>query len=111
MLYRVKFDNLPDTLKWLTENPYSFVELTYETENSIDASTRKAIMKAHDGIVNLIPQIKNPLGLQNYSLQVEDLGKDMVSLFQLFYKSEKGQEPNEELLGIFKEVISQNDPA
>jgi exonuclease SbcD len=68
-------------------------------------------MKAHDGIVNLIPQIKNPLGLQNYSLQVEDLGKDMVSLFQLFYKSEKGQEPNEELLGIFKEVISQNDPA
>jgi exonuclease SbcD len=110
-LYRVKFDNLPDTLKWLDENPYSFVELTYETENSIDASTRKAIMKAHDGIVNLIPQIKNPLGLQNYSLQVEDLGKDMVSLFQLFYKSEKGQEPNEELLGIFKEVISQNDPA
>ncbi len=111
ILYRVKFDNLPDTLKWLADNPYSFVELTYETENSIDAATRKAIMKAHDGIVNLIPQIKNTLGLQNYSLRVEDLGKDMVSLFQLFYKSEKGQEPNEELLGIFKEVTSQNDPA
>ncbi len=108
-LYRVKFDELEKALQWLEENPYCFVELTYETDHSIDAATRKAILKAHDGIVNLIPQIKNPLGQQDYSLQVADLGKDMVTLFQLFYQSEKGQEPNEELLGIFKEVISQND--
>jgi DNA repair protein SbcD/Mre11 len=109
-LYRVKFDQLPKALQWLEENPYCYVELTYETEHSIDATTRKALLKAHDGIVNLIPQIKNPHHQPNYSLQVEDLGKDMVTLFQLFYQSEKGQEPNEELLGIFKEVISHNDP-
>ncbi|SEF58046.1 metallophosphoesterase family protein [Algoriphagus boritolerans] len=108
-LYRVQFDELSKALQWLEENPYCFVELTYETEHSIDAATRKALLKAHDGIVNLIPQIKNPHGQQNYSLQVEDLGKDMTTLFTLFYQSEKGQEPNEELLGIFKEVISQND--
>jgi len=108
-LYRVKFDELSQALHWLGENPYCFVELTYETDHSIDAATRKALLKAHDGIVNLIPQIKNPEGQQDYSLRVEDLGKDMVSLFQLFYQSEKGQEPNDELLGIFKEVISQND--
>lgn len=108
-LYRVKFDELANALQWLEENQYCFVELTYETEHSIDAATRKSLLKAHDGIVNLIPQIKNPLGQQDYSLQVADLGKDMVTLFQLFYQSEKGQEPNEELLGIFKEVISQND--
>jgi exonuclease SbcD len=109
-LYRVKFDELSEALLWLGENPYSFVELTYETDHSIDAATRKALLKAHDGIVNLIPQIKNPQGQQDYNLQVADLGKDMISLFQLFYQSEKGQEPNDELLGIFKEVISQNDP-
>lgn len=109
-LYRVKFDDLAKAIQWLGENPYCFVELTYETDHSIDAATRKALLKAHDGIVNLIPQIKNPEGQQDFSLQVEDLGKDMVSLFQLFYQSEKGQEPNDELLGIFKEVISQNDP-
>jgi DNA repair protein SbcD/Mre11 len=108
-LCRVKFDELAKALQWLEENPYCFVELTYETEHSIDAPTRKAILKAHDGIVNLIPQIKTPLNQSNYSLQVEDLSKDMVSLFSLFYQSEKGQEPNEELLGLFKEVISQNE--
>ncbi len=108
-LFRVKFDELSKALEWLKENPYCFVELTYETEHSIDAATRKALLKAHDGIVNLIPQIKNPLGQPDYSLQVEDLGKDMTTLFTLFYQSEKGQEPNEELLDLFKEVISQNE--
>jgi exonuclease SbcD len=31
----------------------------------------------------------------------------MVTLFNMYYQSEKGQEPNAELIGIFKEVISQ----
>jgi exonuclease SbcD len=31
----------------------------------------------------------------------------MVSLFQMYFKSERGQEANDELLDIFKEVISQ----
>jgi exonuclease SbcD len=110
-LYRKTFDNLPDTLSWLEENPYCFVEITFVAEKSIDAATRKTIMKAHDGIVNLIPQIQNLAGSENLSLKVEDLGKDMNTLFKLFYKSEKGQEPNEELMDIFREVISQNNEA
>lgn len=110
-LIRKKFDNLPETLQWLEENPYCFVEIIYETELSIEASTRKSIMKAHDGIVNLIPQIKNPLGQESFQLHVDDLSKDVESLFRMFYQSEKGQEPNPEILSIFKEIISQNDPA
>lgn len=106
-LHRKKFDNLPDTLSWLEENPYCFVELTYQTEASIDAVTRKAIMKAHDGIVNLIPQLSSPSEGGNNELQVADLEKDMSSLFELFYRSEKGQLPHPELMELFKEVISQ----
>ncbi len=108
-LCKQKFDNLRDTLDWLEQNPYCFVELTYETEHSIDAATRKAIMKAHDGIINLIPQIRNPWGRENFSIQVADLGKDMITLFNMYYQSEKGQEPNPELVDIFKEVLSQNE--
>ena len=108
-LYRKTFDDLAPTVQWLEENPYCFVELTFVTEHSIDVNTRKAIMNAHDGIVNLIPQIRYPQGQESLSLKVEDLGKDMVTLFNMYYKSEKGQEPNAELIGIFKEVISQND--
>lgn len=106
-LYRMKFDNLPETLKWLEENPYCFVELTFVADTSIEASTRKAIMKAHDGIVNLIPQLKDRGGSESSALKVEDLGKDMTSLFSLFYQSEKGEQPNAEILALFHEVISQ----
>lgn len=110
-LYRVKFDNLPDTLSWLEAHPYCFVEITFVAEESIDATTRKAIMKAHDGIVSLIPQLKNTGGQESFALHVDDLGKDMETLFRMYYQSEKGQEPNAQLLGLFKEIISQTDPA
>ncbi|MFC3417122.1 metallophosphoesterase family protein [Algoriphagus hitonicola] len=110
-LYRKSFDNLPDTLIWLEANPYCFVELTYQTEHSIDAATRKAILKAHDGIVNLIPQIKNPLHNEDMNLTAADLEKDMISLFKLYFQNERGQEPHPELLDMFKEVISQDTSA
>jgi len=110
-LCRMKFDNLPDALKWLAEKPYCFVEITFITEDSIEASTRKAIMKAHDGVISLIPQITNPVGQEAFQLHVDDLGKDMESLFRMFYRNEKGLEPNDGLIGLFKEIISQNDPA
>lgn len=109
-LYRVKFDNLADTLAWLEANPYCFVEITFVADESIDATTRKAIMKAHDGIVSLIPQLKNTGIQESFALHVDDLGKDMETLFRLYYQSEKGQEPNAHLLGLFKEIISQTDP-
>jgi DNA repair protein SbcD/Mre11 len=110
-LFRVKFDNLADTLAWLEANSYCFVEITFVADESIDAATRKAILKAHDGIVSLIPQLKNTGGQESFALHVDDLGKDMETLFRMYYQSEKGQEPNAQLLGLFKEIISQTDPA
>lgn len=107
-LFRKTFMELQTALDWLEKNPYCFVELTFVTDYSIDASTRRAIMKAHDGIVNLIPLIKSGLNEPNLGLKVEDLEKDMVSLFQMYYQSEKQQKPNETIISLFKEVISQN---
>jgi exonuclease SbcD len=105
-LYKVSFDNLPDTLAWLEGHPSCFVEITYLTDESIDANTRKAILKAHDGIVNLIPQLRQTSGQAQDELRAEDLRRDMESLFRLFYTSEKGQEPNAQLVELFKEVLS-----
>jgi exonuclease SbcD len=108
-LERKKFAELANALKWLKENPNCFVELTYETDDSIDAATRKSLLNAHDGIINLIPQIKNLAENSEEQLQVADLEKDMTSLFEMYFKSEKGQPPNEDLMLVFKEILSQND--
>lgn len=110
-LERKTFDNLTTALEWLEANPHCFVELTYETDHSIDAETRRSLMQAHDGIINLIPQIKNRKTESDHQLQVRDLEKDMPSLFNMYYQSEKGQPPNQELIAIFKEVIAQVDPS
>ncbi len=106
-LYRKRFKGLKEALDWLEENPFCFVELTYVTEHSIDAQTRKTLFNAHDGIVSLIPEITDPNRIQQASIQVDDLSKDMTELFTKFYESEKGITPNPELTEIFKEVIAQ----
>ncbi|MDN3668711.1 exonuclease subunit SbcD [Echinicola jeungdonensis] len=110
-LYQKTFTNLPDTLQWLEKNPYCFVEITFETEQSIEAETRRAIMKAHDGIVNLIPKLTGESALLNKGLQAQDLSQDMNTLFKRYYQSANGMEPNEEIISLFNEIISQNDPS
>ncbi|MBD8489810.1 exonuclease subunit SbcD [Echinicola sp. CAU 1574] len=108
-LYQKNFSNLASTLEWLHENPYCFVEVIFETETSIDAETRKAIMKAHDGIVSLIPKLTGDHQFEDGSLQAEDLGQDMGTLFSRYYQSAKGLEPNEEIKLLFNEIIGQTD--
>lgn len=108
-LHRVTFNNLVDTLAWLSSNPYCFVELTYEADTSIDQATRKAIMKAHDGIVYLIPKIRNPIG-RDYSLMTaDDINKDTSTLFRLYYESENGCTPDESLMTLFREVMGHKE--
>ncbi|GGF23705.1 metallophosphoesterase family protein [Echinicola rosea] len=108
-LYQKTFSDLADTLTWLEENPYCFVEIIYETATSIDAETRKTIMKAHDGIVNLIPRLTGQQDRDGTGLQAADLGKDMGTLFARFYQSAKGVAPNKEISALFNEIISQNE--
>lgn len=108
-LHRKTFKQLPEALSWLEENPYCFVELTYQTAQSIDAATRKELFQAHDGIVSLIPQVQNTAEENQLGLKAADLEKDMESLFSLYVENERGQKPHPELLEIFREVISQEE--
>lgn len=106
-LCRKTFSNLVETVEWLEQNSYCFVEITYVTDEAIDASTRRTIMKAHDGIISLIPQLGKDQ-LSGHDLQAEDLQQDMVTLFSRYYQSAQGTAPNEEILNLFKEITSQN---
>ena len=88
-LYKVSFDNLPDTLTWLESHPSCFVEITFLTDESIDANTRKAILKAHDGIVNLIPQLRHAPGQAQDELRAEDLSRGYGKLISAFLHQRK----------------------
>lgn len=103
-LSRKQFDDIEETVQWLTENPETFVELTLKSQTFLKADERKRIFGSHKGIVHLIPKIAHDPVSENQLPEI-DLSQDPLPLFREYFKSKNnGQEPNEELISLFKEI-------
>lgn len=104
-LVRKSFDDVHECVEWLTENPNTLVELTIESDSYIKAEDRKRIYQSHDGIIYLIPKVKN-IDNQNNTLKEIDITQDLEPLFVDYFKSKNdNQEPNQDLMDIFKEIL------
>jgi DNA repair protein SbcD/Mre11 len=106
-LFRKRAESVEEAVDWLTENPKCLVELTMAMETYLTASERKRIYAAHEGIVMLIPDVKNRNDLQNDSGDQIDLTKSIEDLFIEYFRHARGQMPNENLLKLLKEVLSE----
>lgn len=105
-LVRKTFSSIEQTVQWLTENPYTFIELTLESETFITADERKLIYQSHNGIVHLIPKIKNLDAAEGRSHEM-NLSQNIETLFGDYFKSRNGgQEANEELMKLFNEILN-----
>lgn len=103
-LVRKSFDNIDESIVWLEENPNTLVELTIESDSFLKAEERKRIYQSHDGIIYLIPKVKNNEN-QNFTTQEIDISKDLETLFIDYFKSKNAnQEPNEELMKLLQEI-------
>ncbi len=103
-LVRKSFDNVDETITWLTENPNTLIELTIESDSYLKAEDRKRIFQSHDGIIYLIPKVKN---IENQKTEIAeiDITKDLEPLFIDYFKSKNAnQEPNEELMQLLQEI-------
>ena len=109
-LARKRFEELDEAISWLQENPHTFVEITLVCDKYLDAKTRKALFKAHDGIVNIIPEARKLENSEkNLDSQVSNRQQDMTDLFKNYFKSRKGQEPSESIMALFKEVLQDGE--
>ena len=105
-LVRKTFDEVEKAIEWLSENQNTFVELTLESETYLKAEERKMINNAHHGIVHLIPKVKNQEFNQK-QLHDINLNQDIQILFKDYFKSKNNaQEPNEDLLNLFNEILN-----
>ena len=103
-LFRKTFDSVDQTVAWLSAHPNSLVEITLESETFLKAEERKQIYNAHDGIVHLIPKVKNQEFTEN-NLREINLSQEILPLFQDYFKSKNsGQEANEDLIKLFQEI-------
>ena len=103
-LCRKRFEETDEALTWLRDHPNTFVELTLVSDSYLESQTKRLLYEAHDGIVSIIPEIAKEADASETSVRI-DLSKDLRSLFTDYFRQRKGQEPHEELLTLFDEVI------
>ncbi|MCF0071553.1 exonuclease subunit SbcD [Dyadobacter sp. CY261] len=103
-LRRKSFHSIDEAIEWLAEHQEDLVELTIISDNYLEASDKKRLIEAHSGIIQIIPQIKKS-EVADTSSEV-DLSLSMEKLFQEYFKTKnKGQEPSEGLMEVFREVL------
>jgi len=108
-LLRKRAETIEEAINWLIESPDSLVELTMATDTYLTAEERKQLYGVHEGIVSLIPDVKNQNEWNNSLNHNIDLNKGIEELVGEYFKHAKGQEPNENILKLFKEVLSEED--
>lgn len=105
-LLRFRAEGVDAALEWLLQNQDSLVELTLATNNYLTAAERKQLNAAHDGIVALIPEVKNSGLSETFNRKNIDPGKSMDALFREYFQFAKGQEPNDEIIQLFTEILA-----
>ena len=108
-LLRKKAGNVDEAVEWLLKHQSSLIELTMSTETYLTAEERKSLNRAHSGIVSIIPDVKGVDGDQLKSRKVIDLSKGMEEQFADYFRYEKRQEPNAELMKLFREILAQDE--
>ncbi|MBI4645366.1 MAG: exonuclease subunit SbcD [Bacteroidia bacterium] len=106
-LIRKRFEIIDEVVEWLAQNPDVYIELTIVSDTYLTATDRKRLLDAHNGIVAIIPEIRNLAQTTCQATAPVDLTKSMEELFIDFFKAKKGQEPNERIINLFKEAISE----
>ncbi|WP_159519321.1 metallophosphoesterase family protein [Sunxiuqinia indica] len=108
-LLRKRAEGMEEALNWLTENQECLVELTLVTETFLTAVERKQLNGAHSGIVAIIPEVENAEELIDGNQKKIDLTRSMEELFRDYFKHEKGQNPNDELMDLFTEILAEEE--
>lgn len=108
VLLRKKFDNIDHALVWLAENPNTLVQLTIMSDKYLEASEKKRLLDAHDGLIQIIPEIRNLDG-QNTGATKLDLTMGIEKLFEEYFRNRKGQDASDELMLLLKEVLAEGN--
>lgn len=108
-LLRKRAQSVNEALEWLQEHQDALIELTMSTETYLTAEERKMLNCTHNGIISIIPDvIRGESDLANLRRTI-DLSKGMEELFTDYFRYEKGQEPNQRILNLFKEVLAEDE--
>lgn len=104
-IYRKTFSSVTEAISWLEENPRTLVELTIVSDTYLTAEERKALYTAHEGIVDIIPVVKNAEEQTQAVLTAASLSKSVDQLFREYFRREQKQDPNDEIMTLLQEIM------
>jgi len=108
-LIRHRAEGIEQAIEWLGDNPDCLIELTMVTETFMSAQERKRLSATHNGIITIIPEVRSAdTGIANSKKEI-DLKKNMDALFRDYFNYSKGQEPNDEIMKLFSEILSEDE--
>jgi len=108
-LLRKRAETVNEAVEWLSQHQEALIELTMSTETYLTAEERKILNVAHHGIISIIPDVKRgDNDLANIRKTI-DLTKGMEELFTDYFRYSKGQEPNVQLMNLFKEILAEDE--
>lgn len=103
---RQVFQSVEEAIAWLMGNQDALVEITLVSDTFLTAEDSRRLFSAHKGIVDLIPQVRQSVETRTETRPNVDLSLDKTTLFRSFFQYNKGQQPSDELLALFQEILS-----
>lgn len=106
-LLRPRFKQVAEAVDWLTQNPNCYAEITLQTTTYLTSEERRQLQQAHESLVTIIPDVRDVEEIEEESVPAIDLTQSIETLFANYFKNKnKGQEPNERLQHLFKEILA-----
>ncbi len=105
-LLRKKCNGVIEAIEWLEANKDALVELTIVSEDFLTADNKRSLYDAHEGIIAIIPQVKQKDSSENETDEI-NITASVTEHFRNYFMAEHGQEPNDEIMDLFKEIISE----
>lgn len=106
-LKRMTFNNILEATNWLEKNLNCWVELTIVSDNYLSHSDKQMLYDACNKIVAIIPQVNTTSNTLSAGSQISNIRTDKTALFMSYFSKMKGGEPDQSLIDLYNEIISQ----
>lgn len=106
-LLRKTFNSVEEAISWLSSNQNCLAEITLKLDKYLSGAIIRQLHSVHPGIVGIVPDI-NFSEADSSITALPDLSDSIDGLFISYFKSRHGHEPDEALMGLFHEVLSDN---
>jgi exonuclease SbcD len=107
-LERKRFETMQEAETWLIAHPDALVEMTLVSDTYLSGEDRRHLADIHKGIITIIPEIRDAAIHGEEGAEPVIPGQvNLPELFEKYFVARKGQQPDQDIRELLKEIISE----